>query len=137
MGKYDESARAFFRWGRALERILSADFDGAEKALKEARRNNPSVELYLTGQKKLPRSLPDSYSLGSDDEAVICMDVLHTGLSHRGLSPRFFLVIVLLFRVIARWFPRLFSQDIRKTSPKLLRQNQGLPKEVRWPSVSS
>jgi hypothetical protein len=85
MGEYDESASAFFSWGRTLERILSADFDSAEKSLKEARGTNPSVELYLTGQKKLPRSLPDSYSLGGEDEAVICMDVLgRAWIGHRG-----------------------------------------------------
>ena len=76
MRQHKETASAFFSWGRTLERILSGDFEGAEKALKEARASNQFVELYLTGRKKLPQSLPDSYSLGSDDEAVICMDIL-------------------------------------------------------------
>jgi len=74
--QYKENVSAFFNWGRTLEQILSGDFDGAEKALKQARASNQFVELYLTGKKKLPQSLPDSYSLGSEDEAVICMDIL-------------------------------------------------------------
>jgi len=71
---YDEDASAVFAWGRTLERVLSGDFKGAEHALKYARNHNRFVELYLTGKKKLPRAMPDSYSFGSEAEALICME---------------------------------------------------------------
>jgi tetratricopeptide (TPR) repeat protein len=73
---YDEEASAVFAWGRTLERILSGDFKGAEHALKYARSHNRFVELYLTGKKKLPRAMPDSYSFGSEEEALICMETM-------------------------------------------------------------
>lgn len=73
---YEEDASAVFHWGRVLERILSGDFKNAEQALQQARKHNRFVEPYLTGKKKLPRALPDSYSFGSDEEALICLDSL-------------------------------------------------------------
>ncbi len=73
---YDEDAGAVFAWGRTLERVLSGDFKGAEHALKYARNHNRFVELYLTGKKKLPRAMPDSYSFGSEEEALICLETI-------------------------------------------------------------
>lgn len=71
---YEEDVSAVFNWGRTLERVLSGDFKGAEHALKHARNHNRFVELYLTGKKKLPRAMPDSYSFGSEEEALICIE---------------------------------------------------------------
>jgi len=71
---YEEDGSAVFNWGRTLERVLSGDFQGAEHALKHARKHNRFVELYLTGKKKLPRAMPDSYSFGSEEEALICIE---------------------------------------------------------------
>ena len=59
-----------------MERVLSGDFKGAEHALKYARNHNRFVELYLTGKKKLPRAMPDSYSFGSEEEALICLETI-------------------------------------------------------------
>jgi len=73
---YEEDASAVFSWGRVLERIVSGDFKSAEQALQHARKHNRFVEPYLTGKKKLPRALPDSYSFGSHEEALICLDSL-------------------------------------------------------------
>jgi tetratricopeptide (TPR) repeat protein len=61
---------AAFAWGRVLERLLSGDGPGASKALAAARKQNPHVEVYLNGQRKLPKNLPDSYSVGSKEEAL-------------------------------------------------------------------
>ena len=72
--RYKGDISASFAWGKVLERYLSGDLLGAEKALKNARQGNGFVELYLTGQRELPTSMPDYYSLGSDEEAVICLD---------------------------------------------------------------
>jgi tetratricopeptide (TPR) repeat protein len=74
--EYKEEDSALFNWGRTLERVLSGDFDGAARALKHARKNNRFVELYLTGRKKPPREMPESYSFGSQEEAIICLEAL-------------------------------------------------------------
>jgi tetratricopeptide (TPR) repeat protein len=72
--KYDDDAMANFAWGRVLERFLSGDLVGAGAALSKARKANRFVELYLTAQKRLPESLPETYSMGSEEEAVLCKD---------------------------------------------------------------
>ena len=74
--EYKEDDSAVFNWGRTLERVLCADFQGAEQPLQHARSYNRFVELYLTGKKKLPRTMPDSYSFGSEEEALICIECL-------------------------------------------------------------
>jgi tetratricopeptide (TPR) repeat protein len=74
--QYKEDGGAVFVWGRVLERVLSGDFAGATRALKHARKENRFVEQYVTGRKKFPREMPDSYSFGSDEEALVCLDSL-------------------------------------------------------------
>ena len=49
---------AALAWGRVLERLLSGDEPGASKALAAARKQNPHLEVYLKGHRKLPRNLP-------------------------------------------------------------------------------
>lgn len=71
---YKEDASANFAWGRALERFLSRDLAGAAAALKIARETNSFAELFLTGQKNLPKEMPDMYSPGSEEEAILCLD---------------------------------------------------------------
>lgn len=72
--EYKEDASANFAWARVLERFLSADQPGAAAALKIARKANRFVELYLSGQKGIPKEMPEMYSLGSDEEAVLVLD---------------------------------------------------------------
>lgn len=57
-----------------LERFLSGDLAGAAAALKTARKANRFVELYLSGQKGIPKQMPDMYSPGSDEEAILVLD---------------------------------------------------------------
>lgn len=76
LNQYEDDAMATFAWGRVLERFLAGDRKGAERALKTARKQNHFLELYLTGMKRLPDDLPETYSLGSEEEAVICFDHL-------------------------------------------------------------
>jgi tetratricopeptide (TPR) repeat protein len=71
---YEEDSMATFAWGRVLERFLSGDLPGAASALKIARKGNRFVELYLSWQKALPKQMPEMYSMGSDEEAVILLD---------------------------------------------------------------
>lgn len=74
--KYKDDSMANFAWGRVLERFLAGDGKGAETALAKARKTNRFVEIYLTGQQKPPMSLPDSYSMGSEEEAILCLDAM-------------------------------------------------------------
>lgn len=71
--KYKNDASANFAWGRVLERFLAGDEHGATVALEAARESNQHMELYLTAQKPLPEDLPEMYSLGSEEEAALCM----------------------------------------------------------------
>ncbi len=72
--EFEDDAMATFAWGRVLERVLSGDLAGASVALGIARKENRFLEHYLTGQKEMPSQLPDSYSLGSEEEAIVCLD---------------------------------------------------------------
>lgn len=67
---------AAFAWAYVLERFLSGDLGEARNALTAARKQNPFAEALLTGAKPLPKSMPDSYGLGSVEEAAICADTL-------------------------------------------------------------
>ena len=73
---YADDCSAVFAWGRVLERLLSQQVTEAEAALASARKGNRFVELYLTGAKKLPRTMPGMYSLGSMEEAQLCLESL-------------------------------------------------------------
>jgi tetratricopeptide (TPR) repeat protein len=74
--KYKNDASANFAWARVLERFLAGAHDEVTAALKEARRANQHVELYLTGNKPLPMDLPEMYSPGSEEEAALCLNHL-------------------------------------------------------------
>lgn len=73
---YKNDASAVFAWGQTLERFLSGDSPGATRALREARRRNRFVEQYLTMRRPLPKERPETYCLGSDEEAVFCLEAL-------------------------------------------------------------
>jgi tetratricopeptide (TPR) repeat protein len=74
--RYEDDCGAVFAWGRVLQRFLEGDRPGATRALKIARRENRFVERYLTCTKRLPEDTPETYQLGSEDEAVICCSIL-------------------------------------------------------------
>lgn len=74
--QYKNDYSVVFAWARALGRFLANDLNGAAKELKAARQRNRFVELYFGGQKKIPESTPDSYALGSEEEALICVELL-------------------------------------------------------------
>jgi tetratricopeptide (TPR) repeat protein len=67
--QYEEDGSAAFRWSRVLERHLAGDEAKAVTLLAEARKDNAFVEPYLTGAKRMPRSLPEYYSPGEESEA--------------------------------------------------------------------
>ncbi len=59
-----------FSWGRVLERLLIEGEPGAVHALAAARKQNPHMESYLKGHRRLPKNLPYSYEMGSKEEAL-------------------------------------------------------------------
>jgi len=74
--QYKNDYTAVFAWGRTLERFLAGDLRNAEQELKTARKRNRFVELYLSGERKIPKSMPAAYSLGSAEEALVCAGCL-------------------------------------------------------------
>ena len=75
--QYDECAfTAIWAWGYVLERLLSGTEDEAVTALAAARKQNAMVEAYLKGTRKIPKRMPDHYSPGNRDEAIICADAI-------------------------------------------------------------
>lgn len=76
LDKYKDDASSVFAWARVLERFLAGDQAGANAALAKARKANRYMEQYLTGRKPLPNDLPEMYSIGSKEEAVLCLNFL-------------------------------------------------------------
>ena len=73
--EYDE-ATAFWPYAAVLLALRAKDYALARKRLRTAVKANRRVPAYLTGQRELPLQPPTFYSLGSDDEAIICADDL-------------------------------------------------------------
>ena len=71
--EYDEDCFAEWCYSKALLtfRQSGAKASGAIKALKYAVKTNPFVADLLLGTKRMPKTLPPHYSIGSKDEAVI------------------------------------------------------------------
>lgn len=70
--EYGEDASAAWQYTRALVLYRRGrDSAAARKALAKARRGNPHVPAYLTGERKVPRRLPDYMGFGDESEAVV------------------------------------------------------------------
>jgi tetratricopeptide (TPR) repeat protein len=83
--KYKNDGSANFAWGRVLERYLTGDLEAASAALAAARAANGHVELHLMGRKPIPKSMPEMYSMGSEEEAILCLDnLLAAWANHKG-----------------------------------------------------
>jgi len=74
--RYAEDSGAVLAWSRILERYLATDLDGALAALQDARAENPHVEAYLIGAKRLPKDSPSYYTPGEETEAFYCASCL-------------------------------------------------------------
>jgi tetratricopeptide (TPR) repeat protein len=80
--KYPEVGwSAVFSWCLVLERWLSGDLPAAAKALAFARKQNPHMQAYVKGHRKVPRDVPPAYAPGSKDEAICLADVLRAAWS--------------------------------------------------------
>jgi tetratricopeptide (TPR) repeat protein len=70
--QYETDDIAIWRYSRALLDFRKhGDSSAADKSLKAAIEQNKHVPSRLLGRKKMPRTIPDYYSLGSESEAVI------------------------------------------------------------------
>ncbi|MBU1693109.1 MAG: tetratricopeptide repeat protein [Verrucomicrobia bacterium] len=75
--QYDERKySAIWAWAYVLARFLSGNLKAAEKALQDARKQNPHAQAYFLGHRKPPKSMPGSYSIGSREEAILAWDIL-------------------------------------------------------------
>lgn len=73
LGFYDEDSGAAWGFSKALYLLKKCGNESikAVKQLKSAKKNNKFVSDYISGKKKLPKSLPDYYQYGSREEAQI------------------------------------------------------------------
>lgn len=84
MDRYKGDPFVLVAWARVLERYLSRDPAGAGRALTKARKANRFVELYLSTMKKMPEQMPETYSLGSEEEAICCvLELMPAWVKHR------------------------------------------------------
>lgn len=74
--QYKDDATANASWGRTLERWMSGDRTKAKAELRKAMKANRFVAPFLTGEKAVPKQLPEMYSLGSVEEAMLCANNL-------------------------------------------------------------
>jgi len=56
--------------GVVLLRFRTPRKTGLENALEAARKQNPHMEAYLKGHRRVPKNLPNGYTLGSKEEAI-------------------------------------------------------------------
>lgn len=72
LGRYSDEASAWFAWSAALLtfRRSGAGAD-SDAAMAVAMESNQYVPAYLTGKRKMPKRLPDSYQHGEPDEAQL------------------------------------------------------------------
>jgi len=73
LNAYAEDASAMWKYGWALWTFRQeGDSPAARERLGDAIKSNRHVPKYLTGKAEIPDLLPESYSLGSIDEAILC-----------------------------------------------------------------
>jgi tetratricopeptide (TPR) repeat protein len=77
LGQFGDEPSAHWQYGRALWAFRrEGDCPASRQRLRAAFRSNRHVPGYLVGDSEWPALLPDSYAMGSRDEAVVCVDEL-------------------------------------------------------------
>jgi len=75
LAQYEGDSSAMWTYGWALWTFRQeGDSPAARQRLREAIKANRHVPEYLSGKAAIPDVLPESYSLGSVEEAVFCAD---------------------------------------------------------------
>jgi tetratricopeptide (TPR) repeat protein len=73
LNAYADDASAMWTYGWALWAFRQdGDSPAARERLRDAIKSNRHVPKYLTGKAEMPDVFPESYSLGSAEEAVLC-----------------------------------------------------------------
>jgi tetratricopeptide (TPR) repeat protein len=73
LAQYADDITAVWKYGWALWTFRQqGDSPSARERLRDAARANPHVPAYLAGKRPIPEFLPDGYSLGSPEEAMLC-----------------------------------------------------------------
>lgn len=68
--KYPESEfNTVFAWGSVLDCFLRGNLEKATTGMDMARKQNPYTEAFITGVRRSPKLLPNSYSPGTLSEA--------------------------------------------------------------------
>ena len=76
LNRYPEVITARWTYTAALVQFrMHGDSTDANNALQNAIKENPHVPKYLCGMKRMPRSTPPQYTLGSVDEAIVYADL--------------------------------------------------------------
>ncbi|ACB96308.1 hypothetical protein [Beijerinckia indica] len=71
LARYSDDDMANWTWTTVLANFRGeGDTEESRRLLAKAMAGNPHVLAYLSGERKLPRSLPPFYSSGEDSEAV-------------------------------------------------------------------
>ncbi|MHB0877362.1 MAG: DUF7309 domain-containing protein [Anaerolineae bacterium] len=71
LNEYEKDWSAEWHYTAALLAFRRGAGPKGDKSLKAALRMNPYVSTYLTGRRRIPGSLPDSYTPGEESEAVL------------------------------------------------------------------
>ena len=72
--QFKEDGMAVWMYSRALLDFRRyGNSPTADKSIRAALDENKHVPSYLLGRKKMPRTLPDRYGFGDDNEAVVCV----------------------------------------------------------------
>lgn len=75
LGEYDEKGiSAVWAWAAIYERYLAGDLDAAKKEYDAARKQNKYMVDYLVKHKELQDEMPERYSSGSKEEAIVSWD---------------------------------------------------------------
>ncbi len=85
IGEYEDDIASSLAFTRALLHFRAeGDTKDARESLRAAAKTNPHVIGFLTDLKSLPARTPSSYTIGSEEEAVLCTQEI---LSAWGASP--------------------------------------------------
>ena len=72
LDRYDEDFLSDWSYNKALQVFCDeGETQEAKRRLKNAIKKNPHVPKYLLGEKRLPDTPPEAYSLGGEEEAII------------------------------------------------------------------
>lgn len=76
LARYPDDAGLAFLLMRTLAAFERDPAGSGVRELRDAAARNPHFAEYLSGEKRVPRVLPDSYRMGGDDEALCAVSLV-------------------------------------------------------------